>query len=69
MIPAILWFWLYERIYMDGIWKQFTQREASPLIQFVKYGICGVGAVTVHVIAFFLLSWLLIPRSMPKTFS
>ena len=46
---------------MAGIWKQFTQREASPLIQFVKFAICGVGAVTVHVIVFFLLSWLIIP--------
>ncbi|MFH1478024.1 MAG: hypothetical protein ABIH24_11130 [Verrucomicrobiota bacterium] len=46
---------------MAGIWKQFTQREASPLIQFIKYAICGGGAVIVHVIAFFLLSWLVIP--------
>lgn len=46
---------------MDGIWKQFTRREASPLIQFIKYAICGGGAVTVHVIVFFLLSWLIIP--------
>jgi len=46
---------------MAGIWKQFAQRKASPLIQFIKYAICGGGAVTVHVIAFFLLSWLIIP--------
>lgn len=46
---------------MVGIWKQFAQREASPLIQFVKYAICGGGAVTVHIIVFFLLAWLIIP--------
>ena len=46
---------------MAGIWKQFTQRKASPLIQFIKYAICGGGAVTVHVIVFFLLAWLIIP--------
>lgn len=46
---------------MAGLWKQFTQREASTLIQFVKYGISGVGAVGVHVAIFYLLSWLLIP--------
>ncbi|MDP2990779.1 MAG: hypothetical protein Q8O57_09475, partial [Kiritimatiellota bacterium] len=46
---------------MDGIWKQFTRREASPLIQFIKYAICGGGATTVHVIVFFLLAWLIIP--------
>jgi len=46
---------------MAGILKQFTQRESSPLIQFIKYAICGGGAVTVHVIAFFLLAWLVIP--------
>ncbi|MBU4212635.1 MAG: hypothetical protein KKD33_08635, partial [Verrucomicrobia bacterium] len=46
---------------MAGIWKQFAQREASPLIQFIKYAICGGGATTVHVIVFFLFSWLIIP--------
>ena len=46
---------------MASIWKQFTRREASPLIQFIKYSICGGGAVTVHILAFFLLSWLIIP--------
>ena len=51
---------------MAAIWKQFTQREASPLIQFVKYAICGGGAVTVHVIIFYLLSGLLIPALNDK---
>ena len=51
---------------MDGIWKQFTQREASPLIQFIKYAICGGGAVVVHVAIFYLLSWLLIPALNDK---
>lgn len=46
---------------MHGLWKQFTQREASGPIQFVKYGISGVAAVAVHVTIFYLLSWLLIP--------
>ncbi len=46
---------------MPGIWKQFAQREASPLVQFIKYAICGGGAVAVHITIFFLLSWLLIP--------
>ncbi|MFA5042673.1 MAG: hypothetical protein WC381_02585 [Kiritimatiellia bacterium] len=51
---------------MAGIWKQFAQREASSLIQFVKYAICGGAAVTVHVIVFFLLSWLIIPALNDK---
>lgn len=46
---------------MQNIRAQFTRREASPLIQFIKYAICGVGALTAHVIVFFLLSWLFIP--------
>jgi len=46
---------------MQNLWAQFTRREASPLIQFIKYAICGVGATTVHVIVFFLFSWLIIP--------
>ena len=49
-----------------SIWKQFTQREASSLIQFIKYAICGGGAVTVHVIIFYLLSWLLVPALNDK---
>src|ERR1035437_10367683 len=48
-------------IYMASMWKQFTQREASPLIQFIKYAICGGGAGRGHIIVFFLLSWLIIP--------
>ena len=51
---------------MAGIWKQFAQREASPLIQFVKYSICGGGAVAVHVSIFYLLSWLLLPALNDK---
>jgi len=46
---------------MANIWKQFVQREASPLVQFIKYAICGGGASAVHITIFFLLSWLLIP--------
>ena len=46
---------------MQGVWKQFVQREASPLVQFIKYAICGVAAVIVHVSLFYTLSWLLIP--------
>ncbi|MDD5677152.1 MAG: hypothetical protein PHW60_04060 [Kiritimatiellae bacterium] len=48
-------------IRMEEIWKQFTGREASSLVQFIKYAICGAGAVTVHIIVFFMLSWLIIP--------
>jgi len=51
---------------MASMWKQFAQREASPLIQFVKYAICGGGAVTVHVFIFYLLSWLIIPALNDK---
>ena len=55
-----------KKFSMASIWKQFTRREASPLIQFIKYAICGGGAVTVHVIVFFLLSWLIIPALNDK---
>lgn len=42
---------------MKSILKQFTQREAHPLIQFIKYGICGVAATAVDVLFFYALSW------------
>jgi putative flippase GtrA len=51
---------------MQNIWAQFTRREASALVQFIKYSICGVGAVTVHIAVFFLLSWLIIPALNDK---
>jgi putative flippase GtrA len=46
---------------MHPIIQLFFQRKSSTLIQFIKYGISGVGAVTTHVIVFFLLAWLIIP--------
>ena len=29
-------------------WQAFCSQEAHPLLQFIKYGICGVGATVVH---------------------
>jgi len=46
---------------IKSILAQFTQRNASLPIQFIKYSICGGAAVTVHIIVFYLFSWLVIP--------
>lgn len=37
--------------------RQFTQREAHPLVQFVKYGIAGGIATVVDMAIFYFLSW------------
>ena len=50
---------------MNSFFKQFTQREAGPLVQFIKYGICGGAAVFVHFVAFFLLATLVFPAVTP----
>lgn len=46
---------------MKSIFQQFTGREHSPLVQFIKYGIAGAAATAVHTVAFFLAAWLAFP--------
>lgn len=46
---------------LKSILVQFTQRKASLPVQFLKYAIAGSVAVTVHIICFYILSWLVIP--------
>lgn len=36
--------------------QQFKSREASPLVQFIKYGIAGCAATGVHICVFYLCS-------------
>jgi putative flippase GtrA len=43
------------------ILKQFLQREAHPIIQFIKYGICGGLATAVDVLLFYFLAWKVFP--------
>ena len=50
---------------MRHILKQFTQREAHPGIQFIKYAIAGGIATMVDMLTFFLAAWLLIPALGP----
>ncbi|MEM7015094.1 MAG: GtrA family protein [Verrucomicrobiota bacterium] len=37
-------------------WAAFIRKDAHPLLQFVKYGMCGVFAVILHTIVFYLVS-------------
>lgn len=53
---------------MKNILRQFLQREASPLIQFIKYAMAGGLATVVDVVVFFLLAWLVIPALTPDDF-
>jgi len=46
---------------MQSILKQFTSKEHGPLVQFIKYGIGGVAATTVHIVIFSLMAWLVLP--------
>ena len=41
--------------------KQFTGREAGPLVQFIKYGIGGAAATSVHIVIFSITAWLVLP--------
>ena len=46
---------------LKNIVKQFTQRQAHPLIQFVKYGLTGVAQVILDALIFALLGWKIFP--------
>ena len=46
---------------MKHILKQFFQREAHPVVQFIKYGIAGGLATVVDVSVFYFLSWKVFP--------
>jgi len=50
---------------MKHILKQFMQREAHPLVQFIKYAIAGGIATAVDVSVFYFLSWKIIPALRP----
>ncbi len=41
--------------------EQLKKSEASPLIQFIKYGIAGCIATSVHIIIFHILAWKIFP--------
>lgn len=51
---------------MTSLLKQFTRREAGPIVQFIKYGICGGAATFVHMILFYALATLLFPAVSPN---
>ena len=46
---------------MKRILQQFFQREAHPVVQFIKYGIAGGLATAVDVLVFYFLSWKVFP--------
>ncbi len=46
---------------LPTIWRVFNSREAHPAMQFVKYGLCGVTALTLHTVIFLLCCRYVIP--------
>ena len=46
---------------MKRILKQFFQREAHPVVQFIKYGLAGGLATMVDILGFYFLSWKVFP--------
>lgn len=47
--------------YAREFWRQFTSRQSSVFVQFVKYSLCGCVAVAVHVVTFYFFAWLVLP--------
>ena len=50
---------------MHSLLKQFTQREAHPAIQFIKYGIAGGVATAVNIVLFYVCAWQVLPALNP----
>lgn len=46
---------------MDDLLQQFLQRDAGPVVQFIKYAIAGGIATGVDIMVFYLVAWKLIP--------
>ncbi len=46
---------------MRDLLKQFTGREHTPLVQFIKYAICGGIATVVHISLFYACAYKLMP--------
>jgi putative flippase GtrA len=46
---------------MDGILQQFLQRDAGPVVQFIKYAIGGGIATAVDMLVFYTLAWKFLP--------
>ncbi len=46
---------------LPTIWAAFVSHDAHPLLQFVKYGVCGVMAVVVHNAIFYALAYTRFP--------
>ena len=51
---------------MRNLLKQFTGREHTPLIQFIKYAISGGIATAVHISLFYLCAYKLMPALSPQ---
>ena len=47
-------------------WDHYLSHDAPPLVQFVKYGLAGGLATATHVLAFFLVGFLLFPCVTPE---
>lgn len=57
-LPRLLgegWKFFREKGLSESI-RAFNSRDAHPLIQFIKYGICGAGGLIIHSAVFFSLS-------------
>ncbi|MFA5139829.1 MAG: GtrA family protein [Elusimicrobiota bacterium] len=51
---------------LKSILRQFSQRESTPLVQFIKYSLGGVVATTVDVVVFYILAIWILPALTPS---
>ncbi len=46
---------------MSGFWAEFAGRESGPVVQFIKYALCGGIATAVDMAVFFFMAWKILP--------
>lgn len=46
---------------MEDLLQQFLQRDAGPIVQFIKYAIAGGVATAVDIMVFYFVAWKIIP--------
>lgn len=51
---------------MPSLLQQFTGREHTPIVQFIKYAICGGIATGVHICLFYVFAYKLFPALTEK---
>ena len=46
---------------LHTVWQAFNRRDTHPVLQFFKYGLCGILAMATHLLVFYALAYSALP--------